>query len=499
VSDDPANPTRREFLKSASAAATITALGPLVAGADVAREPMVGIQIGSVSLLDEGTEQVLDILQQRGKVNTLFVAAFTYGRGIAGRQVSGRPLPDHGRQEYDSGFHGGNFATPHAKFYERTTLRQTKAPDHGDYDVLADVIPKAHRRGMKVYAWYEDVFRTDIPGIENLREIDLEGHRAATLCTENPDYRRFLVGLTEDFCQSYELDGVMWGCERQGPLNNALGASHAGRGDPSRVTCFCELHQKAAKDRGIDVRRATEGFRKLADFVRASRSGKRSDDGYFVTFWRLLLNYPEILAWEKLWTDSQQSIYADIYNAARKSRPQAKVGFHIWHNNSFSPFYRAEQDYAQLAKVSDFLKIVLYNNCGGPRYAGAIRNMSSTFLHDLTPEMALEVNNSWLNYPSGKSLDQLSREGLPPDYVARETKRAIAGVGAKCEIYPGIDIDIPTAASEKQTTPDDVYSATLAALNAGAQGVIFSRKYSEMQLANLDAGGKAIRNWGANK
>jgi hypothetical protein len=38
---------------------------------------------------------------------------FTYGRGIAGRPTPGQPLPDHGKQEYDLNFHGGNFATPH--------------------------------------------------------------------------------------------------------------------------------------------------------------------------------------------------------------------------------------------------------------------------------------------------------------------------------------------------------------------------------------------------
>ena len=46
-------------------------------------------------------------------MNTLFLAIFTYGRGIAGRQIPGQPLPDHGKQKYDLNFHGGNFAIPH--------------------------------------------------------------------------------------------------------------------------------------------------------------------------------------------------------------------------------------------------------------------------------------------------------------------------------------------------------------------------------------------------
>jgi hypothetical protein len=496
----PSEFTRRDFIKTATtAAASVAAFGPQAFAADnsaathAASDKMIGIQIGAVSFLDEGTDRVLDLLQERGAVNALFVAAFTYGRGIGGRQVPGQPLPDHGKQEYDSTYHGGNFATPHAQFYARTTLKQTKAPDHGDYDVLADVLPKARQRGMKVHAWYEDQFRDDLPGVAALREIDWQGRPANTLCALHPDYREFLMGLTADFCASYELDGVMWGSERQGPLWNALGAK-VGAGDPSRVTCFCEHHQRAARERGIDVARAKAGFAALDKFVRSARADQRPADGYFVAFWRLLLDYPEILAWEKLWTDAKHAVYADVFRTAKQTRPGVQVGFHIWHVNSFSPFFRAEQNYAELAKVSDYLKIVLYNNCGGPRYAGYIDNVAHTIFHDLPKDEVLRINNAWLGYGDEAPLEKLPADGLSADYVARETKRALAGVaGTPCQIYPGIDIDIPTGAGEKKTSPDDVYASTAAALKAGAPGVLFSRKYSEMKLANLAAGGRAAR------
>ena len=56
---------------------------------------MIGVQVGAVSFADEGTEKVLDEFQQDALINTLFLATFTYGRGIAGRQLPGQPLPDH--------------------------------------------------------------------------------------------------------------------------------------------------------------------------------------------------------------------------------------------------------------------------------------------------------------------------------------------------------------------------------------------------------------------
>jgi hypothetical protein len=447
-----------------------------------------------VSFVDEGVDRVLDIFQERGGINTVFLATFTYGRGIGGRQVPGQPLPDHGKREYDLDFFGGNFATPHARFYEGTALKETKAPDHGNLDILEQVLPRARKRGMKVYCWYEDVFNGKVPNIQKLGEVDLYGRRAGTLCAYNPEYRNFLIGLTEDYCKSYDIDGVMWGCERQGPFNNILGSRHGGAPDPSRVTCFCEFHQAEAKQRGIDVQRAVQGYRSLAAFVRRALADERPNDGYFVEFWRILLECPEILAWQKLWTDGTQQIYGDIYGAAKGSRPAVQVGFHIWHNNSFSPFYRAEQNYEALSRIADFLKVVVYNNCGGPRYAAYIQTMASTLWRDIPPDDLLKLNNYIMNYEE-RRLDELPAAGLSADYVARETKRAVAGAGGRCKIYPGIDIDIPTAANEKKTSSEDVYGATTAALKSGADGVIFSRKYSEMRLANLAAGGKAVRDF----
>jgi hypothetical protein len=482
----PPSIDRRQFLKATAALAASMALR---AEAAPAPQKLIGIQAGAVSFVDEGVDQVLDVFQQ-AQVNAIFLATLTYGRGIAGRQVPGQRLPDHGKQEYDEKqFVGGNYATPHEQFYANTRLKIEHAPDHGDLDILETVIPKAKARGVKIYCWYEDNFDHDIPGAESVREVQLDGKRARTMCPLNPDYRNFLTGLTEDYCKSYDIDGVMWGSERGGPLDNIVTRPK----DPQRVTCFCELHQQAAKLRGIDPDRAKEGFQKLADFIRAASAGERPIDGYFVTFWRILVEYPEIIAWEKLWTDSKHAIYGDIYKTAKSARSDIQVGFHIWHANSFSPFVRAEQDYAAFAKVADYLKIVVYNNCGGPRYARSTENFASTIFRDAPVDEVQAILNHMLNYGDEATHEKLSTAGLSADYVARETKRALDDVQSKCRIYPGIDIDIPTNEGEKKTAPDDVFASTTAALKAGADGVIFSRKYSEMRLENLAAGGRAAK------
>lgn len=455
---------------------------------------MIGLQIGAVSFFDEGVAQVLDILQERGAVNTIFLTTFTYGRGLAGRQVPGQPFPDHGKQESDEKFfHGGNYATPHPEFYASTLLQETRAPDHGDADILKMVLPEAKKRGLKVFCSCEDVFRSSVPNVSQLAEVDLNGRKAGTLCLFHPEVRHFWTALVTDYCKSYDVDGILFFNERNGPLLNALGASHSQSIASSRVTCFCEFHQQAARERGLDFARVREAYAKLDEFVQNSLAARRPSDGYFVEFWRLLVEYPEIIAWDRLFDAGKHQVLADVYATVKQIRPTLQVGFHIEHVNSFNPIFRATRRYDDLARKADFLKVVVYNNCGGERYAHFIDNIGSTVFRDIPKSDLKRFNDYLLNYAGEKTYDELAAGGLSPDYVFRETQRALAGVQGKCKILPGIDIGIPTGKNSRKASAEDTYAATAAALRAGADGVIFSRKYSEMQLANLSAAGRAVR------
>lgn len=483
---------RREFLEGSALVAGGMLLAGVPASGQARAARTIGIQVGAVSFLDEGTDTVLDVLQQAGAVDTIFLATFTYGRGIGGRMPRGMPLPDHGKQEYDDNYHGGNFATPHLRYYQGTAIEPQKAPDYPGYDVIADVLPRAHKRQMKVIAWFEDVFRKDVPGLDKAFEVDVHGRPAARVCYRNPNTRNFWLGLVEDYLRSYDLDGLMFGSERQGPLNAAIGASHGGDPAPSTVGCFCPHCIEAARRAGVDAERAKQGYLALEAWVDGLKR-ERPSDGAFVTFWRLLVDFPEILGWERLWTEGLRDTYKAMYAKAHEIAGAKPIGWHIWHTNSFAPFYRAEQDYSRFLEYSDFLKIVVYNNSGGPRLARYVQNVHRTIFADLSPELILQLTYAVQQYDDQPGLGKLKTAGLTADYVARETRRALAGAGARTKILPGIDVDIPTNENEKRTQPDDVYAAVRAALDAGAHGVILSRKYSEMRMDNLRAAGRAVR------
>jgi hypothetical protein len=63
-------------------------------------------------------------------------------------------------------------------------------------------------------------------------------------------------------------------------------------------------------------------------------------------------------------------------------------------------------------------------------------------------------------------------------------------------LWPGIDIDIPTGAKESKCSAKGTSDAVLAAFRGGADGVILSRKYSEMLLTNLKGAGAAAHQLG---
>jgi hypothetical protein len=446
--------------------------------------PFVGIQIGAVSFVDEGTPEVLDLLRERAGVNAILLACQTFDRGTGGRQIPGHPLPDHGEQRYDD-FRGGNFAAIHPQYYAKSAVGDFRAPDHGDLDILQEVIPPAHERGMRVYAWINENPHGPIPALvpnfPKTLEIDVYGRRAHTPCFNNPDYKYWWLSIVEDYVKSYPLDGLAWCSERQGPLGSLIGGQGA-----AGITCFCEHCRRLAAERGVNTERAKAGYLALAAFLSAARRGERPADGNFVTFWRLLLEYPELLAWEKLWTDSQHGLYGEIYGTVKAIRRDVQVGWHVMHHNSFSPFYRAEQDYRKLAPYSDFLKVVAYHNCAGPRYASFHRNLAGTIFGDAPPEASLALMYGILGVDEAP-LEDLPTTAWSAEYVRRETVRAVAGAGPGVAVLPGIDIDIPTAEGQTRCTPEGTRDAVRAAFAGGAQGVILSRKYSEMRLENLFA------------
>lgn len=455
-----------------------------------------GIQVGAISFVDEGVGTVLDAVRDKAKVNAVVVATQAFDRGVEGRQVPGRPWPGHGPKEFGDVHLGGSFVTQHEEYYRGTVIGPHRAKDAEvqGFDALGDVIPAARERGMKVYAFVLENTHSGltrhVPNWPKVLQVDAWGRSDNYACLRNPDYRTWWLSLVEDHVKSYPLDGIMWGSERQGPLDNALSdGGFARNGNPY---CFCEHCQLAAERRGIDVRRAREGYLELDRLVSGEEPGAPVGDSSFIWFLRLLGRYPEIIAWDQLWYEGYEEFQGRLYGAIKFLAPEVQVGWHVWHHNSFSPIYRSQVDFSRMAAYSDFIKPVLYNNCAGYRLHHYIRTVAGRIFRGVPEQVIYDLYRSVLGYDEACAFEDLPARGLSADYVERETRRTVTAVGGRAAIYPGLDVNVPTPDHVKKTTPDEIRASVGAALDGGAQGFILSRKYSEMTHENLEAVGEEL-------
>lgn len=453
---------------------------------------MIGIQIGAPSFVDEGIENCLDTIEKLACVNTLFAMVYSYKEGLSGRTW---PPVDHGLQNRGPEFHGGYYATIHPEYYHNTIFKDKphvlRAPDHGDFDLLGSVMPVARKRGIKTIAWLADQVHDDIPQFKEMAEVNPHGRQLSQVCLNNPHFRAFQMAMVEDCVKSYDVDGLLWRSERWGALTNMLRWN--GDKNNAKIPCFCSFCFEKGKKQGIDVERVRTGYTLLEDFVAGIRAGNKPTDGAYTTFWRILLRYPEILAWEMFWYDSLREIYKLVYDKAKSIKPNLPVGSAIPHSISFNPFYRAVVDFQELAKYNDFIKVIVYHSDGGPRCCSYVDVLFNTYLADLSRDERLTFLYNIMGFSEG-SYEKIKAEGLSADYVYRETMAFLGSAkGTHLQVLPGIDIDVSPETSDPPRSREHVRDAVLAAFRAGAPGVVLARMYSEMTLDHLAGAGDAIR------
>jgi hypothetical protein len=468
-------------------------------------EKTIAIQLDSIAPANEGVERVLDEVQARASVNVLMIDSLWFTDRVTAADLAKEELHGHVRDP-NSGLVGGKMGFVDPQYYHETGLDLAAwARRSGTPDILAALCAGAKRRGLKVIPIIKDMVPGDCPGHEQMCEYDFNGERAETSCKNNPAYRRLLMGVMEDMIRSYDVDGIMYIAERQGAFMDTLGVRFRGikRGLPGTRTCFCTHCVATARERGINIGKAKAGFEELAKFTAAGRAGRRPQDGYFVTLWRLMLRHPELLAWEHMWHENLRGVYQTLHRKIKDVRSSVQYGVHIWPNVNQNPLLSAEHDLTELAQYHDFIKLSIYSNAGGPRMGSYIDSVSQTMFGDLTPEQTLRFNYRVLNYDEAP-LEKVRHVGLKNDFVYRESKRGMEAVrGTSAALLPGLDIDIPTDIEQRDglknpavTSRADVKKIVVQAFRAGVPGIVISRQYSEMKLDNLSGVNDGLRESG---
>ena len=450
----------------------------------------VGVQVNAISLLDDGIEPVLDLFQKEAAANAVIVTAHGFNPEVIDRPLE---FPGHGERGSHHGA-GGFFATPHPEFYRDVPLGdfRVREPVFSGFDVLERVLPAAHSRGMSAYVYVLETASTggkarNVPGFPRLLEIDMLGRRGGLPCINNPGYRAWKLGIVEDLEKSYEIDGFLWGVERWGPLHRTLAGECP--------VCFCPHCRALARERSLDGERVLAGYRALASAVERWRADRRGSQTPLIELLRIVMQWPEVVRWESLWTERYLALHRELYGVAKWIAPERPFGLGLWHYYFINPLLRAEWDLSEFASSADFIRPILYHLVEGPRIdryltlltEGPFRGFAGEELH------AAFSRALGLKLPS---LATIGAEGLPGDYVRQGVEIVRREVGESMPIYAGIGVDVVQEGFSRRMQPDDVVQAVAAAGEAGADGITVSRNYAEMHVANLKAVGQALRSAG---
>jgi hypothetical protein len=453
-----------------------------------------GIQVGPHTMLDEGIDRTLDLIAETAGVNAVMPYSHAYNAGLVkplrDRADHGVPLVDNTGRRLPL-----VWVRTHEEYYRDTTLRHPARDSRdalGDRDLFEEIVAPARARSMKVYARVleSSAMSRSVANYAKVATRDVNDRPTNVACWNHPEYVAFWAATMEDLFRSYDLDGIQWGAERQGPLMNVISPWN---NDPP--ACFCEHCRARAAAAGLDPERAREGFRALHGYVQGQMAGRpRPADGQFAGFARILLRFPEILGWEREYRRGREAICDAMYRRVKRIKPAADVGWHVDHQpSSWDLVYRAEMSYADMAPHADFIKIIAYHNVLSPRIRDwYLPRFQKTILGELPLADSLAAYYALFGYDASAepSLAELGRRGFSPEYVFRETQHSVASAAGRTKIYTGVGFDVPGSPPDD---PETVYRATLNAFEAGAHGIVVSREYEEMKVANLRAVGRAYR------
>lgn len=452
------------------------------------KEMFVGTPVLPEFLYENGIARTLDQMQEWADINT--VMTFSHDHVFNQYRQNYQPKVDKHGNEYTN-----VWVHSHAKYYEDPKFIQNdEKGKYADKDILDELHKETSKRGMDVYARILEpyVITGAIPGFEEFAEIDADGNKRNNVCYNHPGYIGYWHSVIEDLVRSHPyLNGFKFGQERGGPILSSLGKKQPG-------TCFCKHCLSLAQQKGIDTFEARKGLKAIQEYGIKINNGNKPIDGNFTSFIRVLMQYPEVLAWEKFWMDSRENQRKRIYKQIKDINPDIQVGWHIDHGMTWDIITRASWDYSEMGPYSDWLSVAVYFDSMGRRSMGHYNNNYKDILFgDADEKYSYPMYLSMLGYdPEQEPPLSAHREkdtSFTHDYVYRECKRAVEAVGGKAQVQARPGFDMP--GYDCNVTPKEVEMAVQGALNAGVDGMWCGREWDELKPENARAFGKTVRDY----
>lgn len=282
-------------------------------------------------LLDEGTEQVLDVLQRETWTNSVYLVALMHDEK---RPLTDFYYPHNPRRRVHWTEDSRAYWAIRPDAYANTRIKPlvSEIPELAENDWQQELVNAARRRGMTVgaelsHTWVDkerargeliDCVQRDVYG----RPLDQQ------LCFNNPDVRAYAAALYRDLAANYDIDYIMTCVRGFNPGTPPRPAED----ELQRLTavslggCFCEHCAAASTRRGLDWSAITERVRWIADGYDRFNHRQAFE---LSLLWNgsagstaLLLEIPELEAFLRFRTTSLTEFFAEVQDATKTVAPQ---------------------------------------------------------------------------------------------------------------------------------------------------------------------------------
>jgi hypothetical protein len=215
-------------------------------------------------LHDEGTDRVLDRLQEAGLNGVAMAAAYHHSRDV---------FPHNPRRKVIFLEGGVVYFHPQFERYASTIIKPHVAAIARDTDPLADLVRAAERRNMRACAWVVFLHNTRL-AMEHpeCSPVNAFGDRLLNcMCPANPDVRAYACALASDVAR-YGVHSIAMEALSYMPFDHGYHHERTFvRLSPNirylLGLCFCEFCVVAGQAAGLDVERVRESVRAIVEEV----------------------------------------------------------------------------------------------------------------------------------------------------------------------------------------------------------------------------------------
>jgi hypothetical protein len=282
-------------------------------------------------LLDEGIENILDVLAAETQTNSTYLVALMHDEK---RPLTDFYYPHNPRRKVFWTEDSRAYWRPDPDRYAKSRIKPllSDSPELSERDWMQELIDASRRRGMTVGAELSHTW-IDKPRaageLSDCVQRDVFGRRMdQQICFNNPDVRAYGAALYTDLALGYDIDFIQT-CVRgfnPGPRADAGTGSEIRR--LTGVTlggCFCENCRQAALGKGLDWDAMVRRLRWIADGYDRFNARQAFE---LNLLWNsstgaaaLLTDTPELYAFLKFRTDSLTEFFSEISTAVKAAKP----------------------------------------------------------------------------------------------------------------------------------------------------------------------------------